>query len=146
MNLDKKIEQDIILIVESLGLKVYDIDYTKSKIVIYIDKDGGSVSIEDCESVSRNVGVMLDVDDPISHAYTLEVSSPGINRHLKTKQHFESVIGHRCYVRTHSEIDSSKVFRGVLLAVEQEGIEIGFDNKKIRIDFDNIKKARVDEI
>jgi ribosome maturation factor RimP len=146
MNLDKKVEENITMIVESLGLKVYDIDYSNAKIAIYIEKDDGNVTISDCENVSKNVSVMLDVEDPIPSKYTLEVSSPGINRILRKKEQFDAAVGKKCYFRTHRPIDSKKVFRGVLESVNDDGIVLKLEDNSLEIGFDNIKKARLDEI
>ncbi len=146
MELDKKIKQDIGMIVESLGLKVYDIEYTASKISIFIEREDGNVSIKDCEEVSKNVSVMLDVNDPINHPYTLEVSSPGINRRLRKREHFLKAIGKKCYVRTHRAVDLNKVFRGILESYNDNSIVVKTDNGNIEIELSNIKKARVDEI
>ncbi len=139
--LDEELRKDISVIVESLGFSVYDIEVKTRKITIYIDKEGG-VTINDCEAVSKNISALLDVKDPFPTSYVLEVSSPGINRALKTKEHFLSAIGKKCLVHTHFPIDNNNIFKGVLKECTDEGIVIG----DTRIQFDNIKKARVDEI
>ncbi len=144
MLLSKKLEEKITLIVESLGYFVYDIEYGSARIAIYIDKEGG-VSIADCENVSRNISVLLDVEDPFSSPYTLEVSSPGINRKLKRREHFEKAVGKRCVVKTHNSIDNSKVFRGKLLNIDSNSIGIETDKGSVEIDFENIKTAKIDE-
>ncbi len=147
MSLDKKTEEDIILIVESLGLKVYDMEYSNSKITVFIEKDSGYVSVEDCENVSRNVSVMLDVNDPFPSSYVLEVSSPGINRKLRKKEHFLSAVGKKCYIRTHRLVGESKVFRGILSSFENDMIILSENNgESVEIKLDNIKKARIDEV
>ena len=144
MLLSKNLEEKITLIVESLGYFVYDIEYGSTRIAIYIDKEGG-VSIADCENVSRNISVLLDVEDPFSSPYTLEVSSPGINRKLKRREHFEKAVGKRCVVKTHNSIGNSKVFRGKLLNIDSNSIGIETDKGSVEIDFENIKTAKIDE-
>ncbi len=144
MFLDKKLEEEITLLVESLGAAVYDIECTGSKIVVYIDKEDG-VSVNDCENVSRSISVLLDVNDPFEHSYILEVSSPGINRKLKKREHFEKAVGKKCVIKTHSAIESSKVFRGILKMCDETGIVMYNKDKEINIEFDNIKNARLDE-
>ncbi|AEA33686.1 ribosome maturation factor RimP [Hippea maritima] len=139
--LSEELKEDIFVVVESLGYSVYDIELTQKKITIYIDKPGG-VSIDDCELASRNISALLDVKDPFSGSYTLEVSSPGINRKLKTKEHFMAAIGKKCVVHTHFPVDNSKVFKGILTECNDNEIVI----EGVRIEFDNIKKARIDEI
>ncbi len=142
--MSKKIEDDIVMIVESLGFRLYDIEYTTKKVVIYIDREGG-VTIDDCELVSRNVSAMLDVEDPVEHSYILEVSSPGINRKLKRKEHFDAAVGKRCLIKTHEDIDSSKVFKGLLKNSTENGVTLQLDKGDVEISFDNIKSARIDE-
>ncbi len=139
--LDNNLKNDIFVIVESLGFEVYDIEMTKKKITIYIDKEGG-VTINDCEAVSKNISALLDVKDPFPSSYTLEVSSPGINRKLKTKEHFLSAIGKKCLIHTHFPVDNKIVFKGVLKECTDKEIVVG----ETRIEFDNIKKARIDEV
>ena len=139
--LDNSLKNDIFMIVESLGLSVYDIEMTRKKITIYIDKKGG-VTINDCETVSKNISALLDVKDPFPSSYTLEVSSPGINRKLKTKDHFSAAIGKKCLIHTHFPIDNRNVFKGVLKTCTDKDIVIG----ETKIELDNVKKARIDEV
>ncbi len=139
--LDNSLKDDIFMIVESLGLSVYDIEMTRKKITIYIDKKGG-VTINDCETVSKNISVLLDVKDPFPSSYTLEVSSPGINRKLKTKDHFSAAIGKKCLIHTYFPIDNRNVFKGVLKTCTDKDIVIG----ETKIELDNVKKARIDEV
>ncbi len=139
--LDEGTKKDIFVVVESLGFKVYDIEVTTKKLTVYIEKQGG-VTIDDCEIVSRNLSALLDVKDPFESSYTLEVSSPGINRKLKTKEHFLAAIGKKCLIHTYFPVGNTKVFNGILKECSDDGVVIG----DTRIEFDNIKKARVDEI
>ncbi len=139
--LNDSLKNDIVVIVESLGFNVYDIEMTRKKITIYIDKESG-VTINDCEVVSKNLSALLDVKDPFPSSYTLEVSSPGINRKLKTKEHFLSAIGKKCLIHTHFPIDNRNVFKGVLKACTEKDIVIG----ETKIELDNVKKARIDEV
>ncbi len=139
--LKEEVKKDIFVIVESLGFTIYDIEVKTRKLTIYIDKEQG-VTIDDCELVSKNISALLDVKDPFPSSYILEVSSPGINRKLKTREHFERAIGKKCKVHTHFPIENTKVFKGILTECDENGISIG----NIKIEFDNIKKARVDEI
>ncbi len=144
MILSKELEEKIIMIVESLGYFVYDIEHGNTRIAVYIDKEGG-VSIGDCENVSKNLSVFLDVEDPFSGPYTLEVSSPGINRKLKRKEHFDVAVGKRCVIKTHEAIDNSKVFRGIIGEIFDKSVRIDMETGSVQIAFDNIKKARIDE-
>ncbi|WP_022669736.1 ribosome maturation factor RimP [Hippea alviniae] len=139
--LSEEVKKDIFVIVESLGFSVYDIECTTKKITVYIDKPGG-VTINDCELASRNISALLDVKDPFVNSYVLEVSSPGINRKLKTVEHFKAALGKKCLIHTHFPVNNSNSFSGILQSVEEDGVVIG----NTKIEFDNIKKARIDEI
>ncbi len=144
MILSGELKDDIYAIIENLGFSVYDIETSNKKISIYIDKVGG-VSISDCTDVSRNLSVLLDVEYNSSDSYTLEVSSPGINRKLRTDEHFKAAVGKKCLIKTHEKIGDTKTFRGILKSIDENSILLSND-KDIVIEKNNIKKARIDAI
>jgi len=109
---------------------------------IYIDKPTG-INVDDCTSVSRQVSAMLDVDDPISSRYSLEVSSPGIHRPLFTLAHYEKFIGSRLKVRLLSPLDGRMNFVGQLKCVEGENIHILVDAVEFILPFASIAKANI---
>ncbi len=135
--------------IEAMGYELYDLTYAKGskrgKLTIYIDKLGG-VSLKDCELVSRHISVMLDVENIIEESYILEVSSPGINRSLKTKKHYENAIGKECIVNLFNPIDNKKHIQGKIISVNDSGIEIENEGTVIRIEFESIKKAKLNLI
>jgi len=135
--------------IEAMGYELYDLTYTKGpkrgKLTVYIDKNGG-VSLKDCEIVSRHISVVLDVEDVIEESYTLEVSSPGINRALKTQKHFQDAIGKECVVHVFSPVLNKKSIHGILKSTNDDGIEIESDNCIVKIDFKNIRKANLNLI
>lgn len=111
---------------------------------IFIDKQGG-VTHEDCSSVSRRVGAVLDGEDFISSAYILEVSSPGLERQLYSLKDFEKFAGKLAKVKTHKPVGGQKNFRGRINAVA--GDEIIFDDKttgEIRFPFAAVAKANLE--
>jgi ribosome maturation factor RimP len=114
---------------------------------IYIDKEGG-VTVGDCERVSREVERLLDVDEIIDQPYTLEVSSPGLTRALKTKKDFDRYKGKRCRIITSSLIESRSEFEGEIGEVEEEDVEIratsGTKMDAYKIPFRAIKKAHLE--
>ena len=81
-------------------------------------RDGAAMTVEDCERLSRTVSAILDVEDPIEGGYTLEVSSPGIDRPLVRRKDWERWIGHAARVELHAPLDGRKRFKGVLLGLE----------------------------
>ncbi len=111
---------------------------------IFIDKPAG-VTHEDCSAVSFHVGTILDVEDFIHASYTLEVSSPGIERGLYKRADYERFTGSKAKLRTRRAINGQRNFRGTLLGIE--GDEVSFDdrtNGQVRIPFDAIAKANLE--
>jgi ribosome maturation factor RimP len=101
------------------------------------------VSIEDCEAVSREVSAMLDVNDPISSAYTLEVSSPGIDRPLFTSVQFARHAGETAKIALQLPIDGRRRLQGRIERADGENIVLTVDGKEFAIAHDNIEKARL---
>ncbi|OGT45440.1 MAG: hypothetical protein A3E83_00055 [Gammaproteobacteria bacterium RIFCSPHIGHO2_12_FULL_41_20] len=111
---------------------------------IYIDKPSG-VTVTDCSLVSRQAGAMLDVEDLIPSKYTLEVSSPGINRPLFELAHYQKYIGSRVKIRLHFPVNQRRQFSGVLVGVDGEDISLLVDNDETNtvLSFANIERAHV---
>lgn len=102
--------------VEDSGFELVHLEYTPGRtgsLLVYIDCEGG-VLIEHCEAVSRLVSELLDEADPIPHAYTLEVSSPGFNRPLTRAEHFTRFRGERARIRTREALGGRRNFTGLL--------------------------------
>lgn len=111
---------------------------------IFIDKPGG-ITHADCEAVSNQVGTLLDVEDLIPHQYTLEVSSPGIERGLYKPADYERFAGSRVRVKTSEAINGQRNFRGKLLGIEREAVSIEADGAgRIEIPYDKIAKANIE--
>jgi ribosome maturation factor RimP len=112
-------------------------------------EDGGEtlresgIGIEDCERVSREVSALLDVEDPIPSAYTLEVSSPGEDRVLRTRAHYERFAGSRVFVELKVPREGRKRYTGMLTSVNDAGIELEVDRKPVAVRFDEIEVARL---
>lgn len=109
------------------GLRVYDTEYKKEGadwfLRIFLYGENG-VDLEDCETVSRAMSEKLDADDPISDAYCLEVSSPGLERALTRDWHFETAIGETVELRFYAPQDGKKSVTGTLVAFDKEGITL----------------------
>ncbi|HZM90115.1 MAG TPA: ribosome maturation factor RimP [Blastocatellia bacterium] len=111
---------------------------------IYIDKPGG-VTHGDCETVSNQVGTLLDLEDLIVNRYVLEVSSPGIERGLYKRADYERFSGNRIKVRTAQPIDGQRNFRGKLLGFVGESVSLDADGRgQIEIPYDQIVKANIE--
>ena len=129
-----------------LGYELVELEYAAGRsqavVRIFIDKPEG-IAVEDCERVSREVAALLDVDDPIPTAYTLEVSSPGFDRVLRTAAHFERFVGSRVFVELKAPRAGRRRYTGMLQAVNATGIELEVDKQKVEVPFDEIGKARL---
>jgi len=101
------------------------------------------IGIDDCERVSREVSALLDVEDPIPTAYTLEVSSPGSDRVLRTKPHFVRFAGARVHIELKAPRDGRRRYTGTLKLVSDAGIELEVDRQPVSVPFDEIEKARL---
>jgi ribosome maturation factor RimP len=101
------------------------------------------IGIDDCERVSREVSALLDVEDPIPTAYTLEVSSPGSDRVLRTKAHYDRFAGARVHVELKAPRDGRRRYTGTLKSVSETGVELEVDRQRVNVPFDEIEKARL---
>jgi ribosome maturation factor RimP len=129
-----------------LGYELVELEYgaarARGTLRIFIDREGG-VGLEDCERVSREVSAQLDAADPIPGAYTLEVSSPGFDRVLRTRAHFGRFVGQRVSVELKEPRAGRRRYTGTLLAVDESGIELQVDRERVVVTFDEIGKARL---
>ncbi len=132
-------------IAESIDCWVWDVEFVKEgtrKILrITIDSEDG-VDIDLCEKMHRAIDVVLDEADPIEEAYYLEISSPGIERELRTQMHIDCCEGWDVEVKLYAPVDGLKVFRGVLLQSEKDG-EIRIDAAGKEMKFDRSAVAKV---
>ena len=110
---------------------------------VYIDREGG-VTIADCERVSRELSRTLDVEDLIEHPYALEVSSPGLMRQLKKRPDFERFKGRLCKIVTTTAIGGRTDFRGKIVGLEGDEVEIREKEDSYRIPLETIKKASLE--
>lgn len=133
--------------VEALGYELVGVEYHPNSVNallrVYIDKADG-VELDDCLAVSEQVSGVLDVEDPIPNHYTLEVSSPGLDRPLFALKDFVRFSGERAKIRLAKPIQRQRNFKGTIVAVDDEVITIEADDgKQIALDFHNIETARL---
>ncbi len=123
-------------ILDRNGFELIDCEYVKVgqeyTLTLYIDKPGG-ITLDDCELVSRELEVMLDEADPIENEYILSVSSPGLDRALKTEKDFKRNIGKKIYIKTYRAIGKKKEFVAVLSAYDDDTVTITLDKKETRL-------------
>lgn len=131
---------------EALGFEVLAVEMTggpgQSVVRVYIDGPQG-VTVDDCARASHQFSAILDVEDPIPGHYTLEVSSPGLDRPLTRERHFRAVVGQEIKVRTDAAIDGRKRFRGRLQDADAEALEMIVDGETYRIPLSRVAKARL---
>ena len=134
-------------VVTDLGLECLGVEYSPSHgnslVRVYIDAPQRAVTVDDCEAVSRQISAMLDVNDPISGRYTLEVSSPGLDRPLYTPQQFARCIGQPAKLEVNLAIAGRRRFQGPIRAVDGNTIFLDQDGVEVKIAADNIHKAKL---
>jgi ribosome maturation factor RimP len=135
-------------VVERAGFELVDLQFVAGRnatLRLYIDRVDrqSGVDVDDCAAVSHEVSAALDADDPIPQAYSLEVSSPGFDRVLRTPAHFARFVGARVWVELLAAREGRKRYTGELLAVSGDGIELEVDRRQVLIGFAEIGKARL---
>ncbi len=146
MDIAARAERLITDAVGSLGYELVHVEYQprrdSSVLRIYIDRPGG-VSVDDCQRVSRHVGVVLDVEDLIPHRYTLEVSSPGIERPLFKQEDYKRFSGKEVRLTTLEKIEGRKNFVGYLRGIEEGVVEFESEGKTMKVPLRLIRKANL---
>ncbi len=133
-------------LVEELGYEFVGLEHSSNPknalLRVYIDRDEG-IDLDDCSKVSREVAALLDVEDPIAGHYNLEISSPGLDRPLFTPDQFQQFTGEEVKVTLFAPEDGRRKFRGRIVAVEGENIQLNVDNIEVALNFGNIAKAKL---
>lgn len=144
--IETQIEECIRPILAATPYDIYDIEFVKEGsafyLRIFIDKEDG-IDLDDCEKVTDLINDPLDAVDPIKEPYYLEVSSPGIERRLKTLGHFEKAVGEKVFIKTYSPIDGKKEFIGILTKVDNQQITLGQEGEEKIFPYDKIAKANL---
>lgn len=131
---------------EGEGMEIVDIEFRHEGgrggrvLRLYLDKTGGA-NVDDLSRISRQLSELLDARDTIDGAYTLEVSSPGINRPLKKPEHFARFVGKRIRVRTRDLIEGRRSFLGILGQVVEDSLILTQEGKRYQIPFSMIEKS-----
>jgi ribosome maturation factor RimP len=137
--------------IEALDFELIDIEFVREGsggvLRIFIDRrtedSGAGITVDDCARVSHAVSEVLENQDPIKGHYTLEVSSPGFDRILRTRAHFERFIGERIFAELKLPIEGRRRFIGVLKSVAGDTIVVEVDGKAHDLPLDRIQKARL---
>ena len=132
--------------IEALGFELWGVEYLSqgrhSLLRVYIDAEQG-ITVEDCALVSQQVGSVLDVEDPITGEYTLEVSSPGMDRLLFRLDQYPGFVGEVVDLRLRTPFEGRRKFKGVLTGIEGEDVVIRVDDHEYLLPHSAIEKARI---
>ncbi len=133
-------------IVEDSNCELVDVNFVKEGpewvLRVFIDKPEG-VGVDDCQDVSMQLSERLDQEDPIPQAYSLEVSSPGLERPLTKEQDFQRFAGEMVKVRTYSPLNQRKNFTGKLLGLESGMVQLELDDGVVNIPYEQVAKAKL---
>ena len=133
--------------VESLGYEFVGLEYLsnpKNRLLrIYIDREPEGIGVEDCAEVSHEVSALLDVEDPIAGDYSLEVSSPGIERPLFEPEHYRRFIGELAQVHLFAPVGNRRKIKGVIREADAERVVLETDGQRYEIAYDGIRRANL---
>lgn len=142
----EKVRELVSPIIVEEGCELVDAEITHdmgSKILrIYIDKDGG-VTVGDCTRVSHAVEDLLEVEGVVSGRYNLEISSPGLNRPLRRKEHFLKVVGQIVDLTTKEKLDGRKNYRGLLKSMDNDVLVMEIDHQEFHVPLEKLAKAKL---
>jgi ribosome maturation factor RimP len=135
--------------IEALGFELVDLELAPAGrggvLRIFIDRHqpDASVTVEDCAAVSHAVSEVLEIEDPIKGNYTLEVSSPGFDRILRKRAHFERFVGERIFAELKLPLDGRRRFVGTLKSIGNDSILVEVDGRPYELPLERIQKARL---
>ena len=147
MDASKRIEDMITAPLENLGYEVVRVQISGSQRqtlqVMAERRDGKPIVVEDCATISRTLSALFDVEDPISGAYTLEVSSPGLDRPLTRPKDFERFAGLEARIELRRLIDGRRRFRGKLAGLDNDTVRIDVEGTVVELPFAEIDRAKL---
>jgi ribosome maturation factor RimP len=115
---------------DELGFEIVDVEYVPAggrwTIRVYLDRPGG-ITLDDCARFSRRLGDLLEMNQTLPHAYVIEVSSPGIERRLKTSDHFRRFVGRRAHIETHEPWEGRRHVEGSIAAATESEVTLALD-------------------
>jgi ribosome maturation factor RimP len=143
---EQRIETLLKPTVEALGFEIWGLEYLSqgrhTLLRLYIDSEAG-VTVDDCAEVSRHVGGVLDVEDPISGEYTLEVSSPGVDRYLFRLEQYLPYVGEWVELRLRTPFEGRRKYKGTLKGVEGDEVVVQVDDHEYLLPYEAIDRAQV---
>ncbi len=147
MDLPARVERLIVPTVEAMGYEIVRVQLTgKESPVLQVmaeRRDGKAMVVDDCAAISRAISAVLDVEDPVSGAYTLEVSSPGIDRPLVRLGDYERFSGFDVRIETDRPIEGRKRFKGRLLGVHGDTVRVEMEKGPVDLPYGDIRRAKL---
>jgi len=135
-------------ILQSEGFELVDLEYQRESqgwvLRIYLDREGGGITLDDCTAVSHEVGAVLEVKDLIPNSYVLEVSSPGLTRPLKKPQDFNKFRNRMVKIKLFEPLEGRKNFKGTLLGLEENKVRVEVEQKIFELPLERIAKANLE--
>ena len=144
--MDKKLAELLNPILEDLGFEMVRVRLSNgnpSTLQIMADRLDGQIGVDELAEINTSVGTILDVEDPIPENYTLEISSPGIDRPLTRKKDFDSYQGFEAKLETTELIDGRRRFRGVLAGIDDDEVLINLEEGTVGLKFSWLSEARL---
>lgn len=146
MNESQELKAILAPTIEGLGYQLWGVillpQGNRSILRIYIDKEDG-ITVDDCEKVSRQVSALLDVEDPIHQAYTLEVSSPGLDRRLFNVEQFKRYLKSRINIRLQVPVGNRRHMKGEIVNVTDKEVTVLVEGEPLAVQFSNIARANL---
>ncbi len=136
----ERVEQLVIPLLDVRGLHLYDVEHTGATLRVLVDRPGG-VDLDLLAQVTRELSSALDAADPVPGRYTLEVSSPGLERPLRQPGHFRAAVGTKVKVKTRPGSEGERRVEGVLVAADEDGITVEAGGGQRRLGHDEISSA-----
>ena len=134
--------------VEAMGYELLQIEFGGQDgqiLRLYIDAPGG-IEVDDCASVSRQISVLLDVEDPFKNAYTLEVSSPGMDRPLVKPEHFRRFAGELVKIIMHTHVLGRRRFTATLIEADEDQVVVEADGESYELPYSLMESARLEPV
>lgn len=144
--MDRRLAEIVAPVIEDMGFELVRIRLMSGKLAtlqIMAERPEGGIEVDECAAISTAVSATLDVEDPILDTYTLEVSSPGIDRPLTRLKDFETFEGYEAKIETSELIDGRKRFKGILAGVEGDEVLINIEEGTVGLNFDWLTDAKL---
>ena len=143
---ERQLEELLAPVVQSLDCEIWGIELLRqgkhSKLRVYIDREEG-VNVDHCAAISRHVSDLLDVEEFSQNPYTLEVSSPGMDRILFKTEQYEQSVGEQVEVRLRFPFEGRKKFVGVLAGIEDDSALVQIDDEEFVLPLENVQRTRI---